>query len=110
MGTVGDGISGFQPGVEAMLDIEYMTAMGGNIASEFWGFKGQSPDNPANEPFMKWLSQVSKTSDVDVPKLFSTSYGEDENSWSVTAAKRLNTEFMKAGARGISLLFASGDS
>merc|ERR1712195_108427 len=43
------------------------------------------------------------------PLVFSTSYGEDENSWSLTAAQRLNTEFMKVGARGISLLYASGD-
>merc|ERR1711879_917705 len=59
---------------------------------------------------MKWLAQVSNTSDADVPKIFSTSYGEDENSWSFPAAQRLNVEFQKAGARGISLLFASGDS
>merc|ERR1712151_767821 len=57
----------------------------------------------------KWLTQMGKTSDADVPKIFSTSYGEDESSWSFAAAQRLNTEFMKAGARGISLLYASGD-
>merc|ERR1712072_379072 len=58
---------------------------------------------------MKWLSAVASTPDNEVPLVFSTSYGEDENSWSVDAANRLNTEFMKAGARGISLLYASGD-
>ena len=58
---------------------------------------------------MKWLQAVSNTSDADVPKLFSTSYGEDESSWSFAAAQRLNAEFIKAGARGISLLYASGD-
>jgi tripeptidyl-peptidase-1 len=52
---------------------------------------------------------MASTSDDDVPKIFSTSYGEDESSWSLPAATRLNTEFMKAGARGISLLYASGD-
>merc|ERR1719263_2157785 len=58
---------------------------------------------------MKWLSAVSSTPDNEVPLVFSTSYGEDENSWSLEAATRLNTEFQKAGARGISLLYASGD-
>jgi tripeptidyl-peptidase-1 len=58
---------------------------------------------------MKWLTKMSSTSDEDVPKVFSTSYGEDESSWSYPAASRLNVEFMKAGARGISLLYASGD-
>ena len=36
-------------------------------------------------------------------------YGEDESSWSLAAATRLNVEFQKAGARGISLLYAAGD-
>merc|ERR1711965_791379 len=58
---------------------------------------------------MGWLVEMSKTSDADVPKIFSTSYGEDENSWSYPAAQRLNVEFQKAGARGISLLYAAGD-
>lgn len=96
-------------GVEAMLDIETMTSVAGNIESEFWGFAGRSPDNERNEPFMKWLAMMSSTSDTDVPKIFSTSYGEDEGSWSFTAAQRLNVEFQKAGVRGISLLYAAGD-
>jgi len=106
---VGDATTG-TAGVESMLDIEYITGVGGGVESEFWGFGGKSPDNPQNEPFMKWLAQVSSTSDTDVPKLFSTSYGEGESTWSPAAAQRLNTEFMKAGARGITLLYASGDS
>lgn len=52
---------------------------------------------------------MASTPDKDVPLIFSTSYGEDEASWSFAAAQRLNTEFAKAGTRGISLLYASGD-
>jgi len=105
---VGDATTG-RAGVESMLDIEAITGMVGGVEAEFWGFSGVSPDNSENEPFMKWLSTVASTSDAEVPLIFSTSYGEDENSWSVSAAQRLNTEFMKTGARGISLLYASGD-
>jgi uncharacterized protein YjbI with pentapeptide repeats len=65
----------------------------------------QAPDNPQNEPFLKWLGVVSNTSDAAVPKLFSTSYGEDETSVSTAYADRINIEFVKAGARGISLLY-----
>ena len=36
---VGDGVKGFKAGVEAMLDIEYINALGANIESEFWGFR-----------------------------------------------------------------------
>jgi len=104
---VGDATTGH--GTESMLDIETITGISGNVDSEFWGFAGRSPDNAANEPFMTWLAQMSSTSDDTIPKIFSTSYGEDENSWSFEAASRLNTEFQKAGARGISLLYAAGD-
>lgn len=97
-------------GIEAMLDIETITGIAGNIESEFWAFAGRSPDNERNEPFMKWLTEISNTADEDVPKIFSTSYGEGESSWSYPAAQRLNVEFQKAGARGITLLYASGDS
>jgi len=92
-----------------MLDIETITGVAGNVEAEFWGFAGKSPDNKNNEPFLKWLTQMSSTSDADIPKIFSTSYGEDETSWSYAAAQRLNVEFQKAGARGITLLYASGD-
>eukprot|EP00927_Polykrikos_kofoidii_P000174 TRINITY_DN1006_c0_g1_i1.p1 TRINITY_DN1006_c0_g1~~TRINITY_DN1006_c0_g1_i1.p1 ORF type:complete len:595 (-),score=101.40 TRINITY_DN1006_c0_g1_i1:32-1681(-) len=105
---IGDATKG-GAGTESMLDIESITGVAGNVASEFWGFSGRSSDNKANEPFMKWLEQLSSTSDANVPKIFSTSYGEDEGSWSYPAAQRLNVEFQKAGARGISILFASGD-
>ena len=108
--TAGDAVTGLTSGVEAMLDIESITGVAGNVTSAFWGFSGNSKDNKENEPFMSWLALVSNTSDADVPKLFSTSYGENENSWSFEAASRLNVEFQKAGARGLSLLFASGDS
>ena len=37
------------------------------------------------------------------------SYGDDEDSLSSTYIQRVNTELMKAAARGLTLLFASGD-
>ena len=108
--TRGDGWRGAGGGVEAMLDIEYITALGAGVATEFWGFSGRSPNNSNNEPFLKWLQLVANTSDAAVPNLFSTSYGEDEDTVSEAWALRTNVEFQKTGARGISLLYASGDS
>ena len=107
---VGDATTG-RGGVESMLDIEYMPAMGALNPTEFWGFSGSSPLNDADEPFLAWLTVLSNTSDAEVPKVFSTSYGEDETAEVPSDyADRINVEFMKAGLRGISLLFASGDS
>jgi len=104
---VGDGHSGL-PGVEAELDVQYAMSMGGNVATEFWSFAGRAPDNPENEPFLKFMTTLANTSNA--PLVISSSYGEDEDSVSQAYAERCNVEFQKAGVRGISLLFASGDS
>lgn len=109
---VGDGASEHHSGgqVEAELDTQYIMAMGGNVETEFWTFTGRAPDNPENEPFLKFMTTLSDTADADVPLVVSVSYGEDEKSTTKNYADRLNVEFQKAGARGISLLFSSGDN
>ena len=98
------------PGVEASLDIEYISTMGGGVDTEFWSFAGSAPDNPQNEPFLKWMFLVGNTSDATVPKIFSTSYGEAEHTVTLAYMTRVNAEFIKMASRGLSLLFASGDS
>merc|ERR1712032_167368 len=65
---------------------------------------------PENEPYLKFLTTLSGTSDEEVPLVISTSYGEDEDSTDLDYARRCNVEFQKAGVRGITLLFSSGDS
>lgn len=108
---VGDATTGNRAGVESMLDIEYMPALGALNPTEFWGYSGRSPLNAEDEPFLTWLYAVGNTSDAEVPQIFSTSYGEDEPTEAPSSyAARINVEFMKCGSRGISLLFASGDS
>jgi tripeptidyl-peptidase-1 len=104
---LGPNPSSSKAGVESSLDVQYLTSIGGNIPSEFWSFPGTAPDNPENEPFLDFMYLLGNT--TDVPMVFSTSYGEDEDSTSMGYATRLNSEFVKAGSRGITLLFASGD-
>lgn len=78
------------------------------------------------EPFLQWIIGVGNTSDA--PSVFSVSYGDDEvcgwmdcstsgvvvvtllcqDSLSPSYMERINQEFMKLGARGISVLCASG--
>ena len=87
-------------GVESELDIEFI--------------KGVSPEIPltvvySNEySLLDWVNQISK---MDKPPLVhSVSYGNDEAQQTSTAYMfSCNTQFMKAGAQGISILFASGD-
>lgn len=47
--------------------------------------------------------------DTDLVRLFSVSYGDVESSLSAEYMTRINAEFAKLGARGVSILFASGD-
>jgi tripeptidyl-peptidase-1 len=99
------GPNGLIAGVEASLDIQYITALGANIPTIFWNTPGLH-DN--QEPFLAWLYDLSNT--TNVPYTHSASYGDDEDSLDVGYMTRVNVEFMKAAARGLSILFASGDS
>lgn len=93
-----------------MLDTEYISSMGANVSTEFWGFQGKEYPTQGIGLWLKWVTLMANTSDAEVPRVFSTSYGEDENFVAADYADRINVEFMKAGARGITLLFSSGDT
>jgi len=103
--------AGYYAGIETMLDTEYITVTGTGIETENWSYMfDPSVTSRQTCPFIDWILDVGAADDAVVPKVFSVSYGEDETDLSPSYAIRLNTEFMKAGARGISILFASGDS
>ncbi|KAM6917060.1 tripeptidyl-peptidase 1 [Lycodopsis pacificus] len=101
VGTQGAG----KVGIEASLDVEYIMSTGANIST--WVFTNQGR-HESQEPFLQWMVLLSNMSDL--PWVHTISYGDDEDSLSTAYMMRINTEFMKAGVRGISLLFASGDS
>nr|XP_061824334.1 tripeptidyl-peptidase 1-like [Nerophis lumbriciformis]XP_061824335.1 tripeptidyl-peptidase 1-like [Nerophis lumbriciformis] len=101
VGTQGTG----KAGIEASLDVEYIMSMGANIPT--WVFTNPGR-HESQEPFLQWMVLISNMSDL--PWVHTISYGDEEDSLSTAYMQRINTEFMKAGVRGISLLFASGDS
>lgn len=95
-------IGGNEPeaGVEAELDIEYIKAV--------------APEVPLTVVYgdqfslLNWVNQI--TSLKDSPLVHSVSYGNDEKQQSSPQyIFTCNTGFMKAGVRGLSILFASGD-
>ncbi|XP_019742725.1 tripeptidyl-peptidase 1 [Hippocampus comes] len=94
-----------KPGVEASLDVEYIMSTGANIPTWLFTNPGR---HESQEPFLQWAVLLSNMSDL--PWVHTISYGDDEDSLSTAYMRRINTEFMKAGVRGLSLLFASGDS
>ncbi|KFO24717.1 tripeptidyl-peptidase 1 [Fukomys damarensis] len=92
-------------GIEASLDVEYLMSAGANISTWVYSNPGR---HEAQEPFLQWLLLLSNESAL--PHVHTVSYGDDEDSLSSAYMQRVNTEFMKAAARGLTLLFASGDS
>jgi len=87
-------------GVESELDIEYI--------------KGIAPEIPltvvynAQYSLLDWANQITNLENS--PLVHSVSYGNDEVQQSSTQYMyTCNTAFMKAGVRGLSILFASGD-
>ncbi|UJO13809.1 Tripeptidyl-peptidase SED2 [Fulvia fulva] len=66
-----------------------------------------APTN-TNEPYLTWLDYV--LGEQDLPQVISTSYGDDEQTVPESYAKRVCAGFATLGARGISVLFSSGDS
>jgi tripeptidyl-peptidase-1 len=55
------------PGVEAMLDAEYIMAVGQNINTDFYFTSGGQPGNPTDEPWLAWLTNLANATQV---KLF----------------------------------------
>ncbi|PRP86479.1 hypothetical protein PROFUN_05261 [Planoprotostelium fungivorum] len=93
------------PGGEATLDIEYIMGLAVGSPTTFWSLPGLYQ---GQEPFLQWITDVLNS--ANPPLVHSISYGDDENTLSVEYVLRVNAEFKKAGVRGITLLFSSGDN
>lgn len=85
---------------ESLLDIEFMGAIASPIPMDVF--------YSDNYDLLTWIQTVAATDDAAL--VHSVSYGNDEAQQSGAAfMESVNTELMKIGARGISILFASGD-
>jgi len=65
-----------------------------------------NPTN-TNEPYLDWLNSILEQETL--PLTISTSYGDDEQTVPFSYAERVCGGFAQLGARGISLVFSSGD-
>ncbi len=97
-----------QAGVEASLDIQYEMGVAPHVKAEFWLFKGMD--------FCLDLANYTATilADKQPSLVHSISYGWQGNLTQLqcTMAKQkvVNDNFVKIGATGVSIIFASGDS
>ena len=95
-----------KPGMEADLDVEYISAVGRNV--DTWFISTSEHANGVQEDFLSWITQQVNT--TDSPWVHSISYAVEESTIPQSYIDRLNTEFQKFGVSGRTVLFASGDS
>jgi len=104
---------------EANLDVQYAVSLAYKTPIVYYSTGGRGPlvpdlDQPdpneiSNEPYLEFLQYMTKLSDSELPQTLTTSYGENEQSVPVEYNKKVCQMFGQLGARGVSVLFASGD-
>ncbi|KAJ7358373.1 family S53 protease-like protein [Mycena albidolilacea] len=92
-----------QAGVEADLDIEYTIGTATDVPVSFLSVGGNN--------FATALLDTTTFLDgvANPPSVMTTSYGSTESSFGSSLATRVCNGYMALGARGISVVFASGD-
>ena len=93
------------PGIEAELDVEYITSTGRNVTT--WFISISRTANKGQEDFLYWITQ--QVNDTTSPWVHSISYGDYEVSIPADYQNRSDIEFMKFGISGRSIMIASGD-
>lgn len=103
---------------EANLDIQYTVPLVYPLDVTYFYTAGRGPlvpdlDQPdvsSNEPYLEYFTALLKKPDSELPTTLSTSYGEDEQSVPASYAKTVCDLIGQLGARGVSVLFSSGDT
>merc|ERR1712050_370987 len=93
-----------QPGVESMLDTEYITGVAEGITT--WDYSYPSVDFCSD--LLTWANDVA--SEPEHPYVVSLSYGSQKIDFCDSATRtRLSEDVQKLGAMGVTVLIASGD-
>jgi len=102
-------------GGEAALDVQFAFGISHPVPATFYSTAGRPPFKPdaivptdTNEPYTDWLDFV--LSHPNPPLAISTSYGDHEQTVPESFARRVCQGFAQLGARGVSLMFSSGDA
>ncbi|KIK68208.1 hypothetical protein GYMLUDRAFT_237294 [Collybiopsis luxurians FD-317 M1] len=94
-----------QAGVEANLDIQYTVGLANGIPTTFVDIGSQNDDDGIT--FIDSINYLA--AEENPPLVLTSSYGLDERSLSESLASVWCDAFMKLTARGVSILYASGD-
>ncbi|EED12398.1 tripeptidyl peptidase SED3, partial [Talaromyces stipitatus ATCC 10500] len=105
--------------VEASLDIQYGISLSYHVPTIFFTTGGRGPLVPdlsqpdpnasSNEPYLEQLHYLLDLPDEELPAVLSTSYGENEQTLPESYTNTTCGLFAQLGARGVSIIFSSGD-
>ncbi|EJD49916.1 subtilisin-like protein [Auricularia subglabra TFB-10046 SS5] len=96
-----------RPGIEANLDMQYAIGMSGGLPTTFVSVGPRTRDG-ADEGFLDIINAMLALSDP--PQSFTTSYGfNTEGDLAVGLTTAMCDSFMQLTARGVSVMYASGD-
>ncbi|KAK6392809.1 hypothetical protein LTR65_002890 [Meristemomyces frigidus] len=105
-------------GEEGNLDAQTMMGLAWPIPLVAYSTGGVNPTyiedaytgpTDSDEPYIRWLQYLLSLPDNALPSVVSTSYDDDEQTLPFSYASRACSMFAELGARGVTLLFASGD-
>lgn len=102
-------------GIEGALDVQTILGVSWPTPLLAWSTGGSPPpftpdaDNPTvdNEPYLTWVNYVLQQ--PSVPQVISNSYEDNEQTVPASYARVVCAQFAQLSARGVSLLFGSGD-
>lgn len=102
-------------GEETGLDVQYAFSLSFPIPATLYSTAGEPPFQPTtdtprntNEPYAEFLDYVLNQDNP--PLVIATSYGDEEQTVPRAYAQRICAQFAQLSARGVSLIFASGDA
>lgn len=103
-----------EAGDEANLDIQYARSIIESVPLTYYSTGGLGEwvgsGTNTNEPYVEFLDYLLALDDDDLPNTLSISYGDDEATVPDDYATTACDLFSQLGARGVSILVASGDS
>lgn len=103
-----------EAGDEANLDVQYARGIAESIPITYYSTGGSGEwvgsGTNTNEPYVEFLDYLLGLDDDELPNTLSISYGDDEQTVPDDYATNACDLFSQLGARGVSILVASGDS
>ncbi|KAK2022663.1 subtilisin-like protein [Colletotrichum zoysiae] len=103
---------------ELNFDMQYAASLSNPVPNIETAVAGEGPIQPelgskpgdSTEPWLIWLDAMLKLPDDKLPHTITTSFGENEQALPDGYARQVCNQFGALGARGVTMLAASGDS